>query len=222
MIQDRIFKKGEGDNWFTRNKEALKAANIKNDIIVRMMDYLGIRPRKILEIGCANGYRLHYLKTKYRCDCTGIDCSKAAIEDGIKRFAGIRLVCCGADKLGFNNSAFDIVIINFVFHWIDRSLLSRVALEADRVLKDKGLVIIGDFYPRRPMKVRYYHLKGGRVFTYKDDYSLMFERLGYYQNVGRVVSECGTKKIGTDVEYDKRSKTDVLIKDLARKRRGKS
>lgn len=214
MSQDKIFKQTEGDNWFKRNRYALNKKGLKSDVVLKLIKLFEIQPRKVLELGCANGYRLDYIKKRYCSMCFGVDCSKEAIECGRNRYKNIRLYCGGVEDLNFKKAFFDLVIINFVFHWIDRKLIKAAVYEADRVLKDKGKIIVGDFYPLYPVKKPYHHIKDKKVYTYKDDYSKMFENLGYYQNIGRITGECGTKTICVDVDYDNRLKVDLLIKDM--------
>jgi len=214
MGQDEVFKAFEGDNYFNRNKMDLKQKNLKNDIVLKMINLFNIAPKKVLELGCANGYRLNYLQKNLKCQCYGVDCSKMAIADGQKRYKGVKLSCSGVENLIFKNGFFDLVIINFLLHWVERKILPCIISEADRVLKNKGLLIIGDFFPLSPVKKGYHHLKNGMVYTYKDDYSGMFEGLGYYQNIGRISAECNSKRILAEVEYDVRLKTDLLKKDL--------
>lgn len=218
MKQNIVFKQKEGDRWYQRNKANLNQKRLRSDIVLKITKLFNIRPQKVLELGCANGFRLYYLHKKYKCDCFGIDCSREAIIEGKKRYKQIKLYCGNIDKLKFKNAIFDLVIINFVFHWIDRSILSAVVIEIDRVLKNGGIIILGDFYPLYPTKELYHHLKSEKIYTYKDDYSNLFDNLGYYQNVGRLVGECGSRRIGIDIDYNKRFTTDLLKKDLAIKK----
>lgn len=218
MMQDKIFKQSEGDNWFKRNKKALTKKRLKKDLVLKVIKLFNIKPKKVLELGCATGYRLSYLKNKYSCQCVGVDCSSLAIKYGQSRYKGIRLFCGGIDKLNFRNAVFDLIIVNFVFHWIDRELIASVIAECDRVLRNEGLIIIADFFPLYPKKVKYHHLKDHNVYTYKEDYSKMFEKFGYYQSIGRISAQCGTQKICVQLKYDFRSKVDLLLKDSSLKK----
>lgn len=213
MSQDTIFKEKEGDNWFKRNKDDL-TKSLKKDIILKIIKLYNLTPRNVLELGCANGYRLNYLLRRYGWKCTGVDCSKMAIKDGRHKYKGVRLLCGGIDRIVFKDESFDLIIINFVFHWIDRDILDSVISEVDRVLKDGGLLIFSDFFPLFPMKKEYHHLPEAGIYTYKDDYSNMFIKLGYYQNIGRIVCECGSKRICADAAYDNRLHVDLLKKDF--------
>jgi len=219
MLQDNIFKQFEGDNWFKRNQRDINRRDfLKDDPVLKIVSLFNIVPRAVLELGCANGYRLDYLRNAYKARCVGIDCSEMAVADGKRRFKGIKLFCGGLEKLKFRDGRFDLAIVNFVFHWTDRKILPLVMREADRVLKNHGLIIIADFFPLYPKKIPYHHISNYKVYTYKDDYAAMFKRLGCYQSIGRISGECGTKKICVQLKYDFRLKADLLLKeDLLRK-----
>ena len=86
MMQDKIFKQSEGDNWFKRNKKALIKKRLRNDLVLKVIKLFNIKPKKTLELGCANGYRLNYIKNKYNSKCYGLDCSNKAIVCGKNRY----------------------------------------------------------------------------------------------------------------------------------------
>ena len=46
----------------------------------------GVTPKKVLEIGCSNGFRLDYIKNKFNgeCECFGLEPSEDAIKDAEK------------------------------------------------------------------------------------------------------------------------------------------
>ena len=119
MTQDEIFQSGEGDQWYERNKVKLVP---KDDFICRMIESIGVHPRRIVEVGCSNGYRLEYLRQKFHAVCYGYDISNEAIEAGCDAFPEIHLKQKALHEIPYDTS-FDLVICNFVLHWVDRSLL---------------------------------------------------------------------------------------------------
>ncbi len=186
MTQDKIFLKKEGDAWFLRNKEELGCA--KYDRPSRLAKSLNKEKIKsIAELGCSNGWRLHYLGREFQVSrLVGVDASKKAITDGKKRYPelDLRQGLLHAVPL---SEAFDLVIVNFVFHWVDRTTLARSVAEVDRVVNDGGYLIIGDFLPRVRQKRRYHHLPEKAVYTYKQDYARIFESLGIYKEIRRMI-----------------------------------
>ena len=187
MKQDDIFVSSEGNNWFNRNKQALK--DKKQDYLIDMIEdnFQLNESTNVLEIGCSNGFRLAQINKKFRSHCEGLDASLAAIDSGSRDFPEIKLTHGSATSLPYPEEKFDLVVINFVLHWIDRKNLFKVISEIDRVLKNDGLLFIGDFYPQAPVKNHYHHIKDREFFTYKQLYHEIFTTSQLYSLI-RLVS----------------------------------
>jgi ubiquinone/menaquinone biosynthesis C-methylase UbiE len=78
------------------------------------------------------------------------------------------------DLSQYKDEFFDAVIVGFVFYVVDRTLLLKSVAEIDRVLKNKGALIIIDFYYPKPYSNQYHHLKELNAFTYKQAYEEVF------------------------------------------------
>ncbi len=57
MDQKNVFMSREGNEWYERNKSAILGKTLERDPIFKALEYLGSKPTRILEIGCANGWR---------------------------------------------------------------------------------------------------------------------------------------------------------------------
>lgn len=185
LIQDDHFASGEGDQWFERNRDALGKGH--DDWPLKLIRRNGLSPASVLEIGCANGWRLAAIASTGAQRVVGVDISSAAVESGVAQYPGLDLRVGRASTLPINSEEFELVIVNYVFHWIDRSTILSAISEADRCVADGGHLIIGDFLPDRPTRVPYHHLKGQGVFTYKLDYAAVFAALGTYKIIDREV-----------------------------------
>jgi len=75
--------------------------------------------------------------------------SAAAIRDGRRRYPKVGFYRGLSQRLpaAVRRSCYDLVILNFVLHWVDRADLLTAAAQADAVVKDGGYLIIGDFLP---------------------------------------------------------------------------
>ncbi len=134
--QKEIYKSSEGNAWFHRNKEShhLCDKEWREDDIFNFMKDIDFQPKKVLELGTSNGKRLHLLSEFYKCDGVGIDPSIDAIEDGKKRFPEISLLLGTADKLPFEDSSFDTIIVSFFLLMCDRDDLFKIAMDIDRCM----------------------------------------------------------------------------------------
>ena len=168
--QDQIFVAFEGDKWFERNRDALERFDPESDFPLRLVELYHLRPYSVLEVGAANGYRLAAISERYGARVVAVEPSVEAIVDGETRFPDVEFVRGGASAIPLQE-LFDLIIVNFVFHWIDRTNLLRSVAEIDRLLVGGGFLIIGDFYPSNLTKVRYHHLSEEEVYTYKQNYA---------------------------------------------------
>lgn len=211
--QDKIFLEYEGNNWFKRNVNCIIDAS-RNDLILKMIDLYEIIPKNVLEIGACNGFRLNEIHKKYGSNCTAVEPSELAIEDGKNRYPNIVFYKGIASELPFDDkSKFDMIIINFVFHWISREKLFKAVSEIDRVLSDNGILIIGDFMPDSPVKVNYHHVKDEQMWTYKQDYSRLFTCSNLYTSVGFITGHHETKELDPDADSMSRISVSILRKN---------
>jgi len=189
MNQDIIFCNNEGNNWYSRNKHALDKPD-KIDWTSYLLQYIDSKNAigSVIELGCSNGYRLDKIKSTFMpgCRCVGVDASYDAIEDGKLRYAGIELYQGLLSDIPLDEE-FELAIVNFVLHWVDRKTLIKSLSEIDRIIKNDGFLILGDFLPDYQQRRRYHHLPEENVFTYKQDYSKIFESFGTYREIARFV-----------------------------------
>lgn len=184
-LQKKVFLESEGNKWFQRNIAGSDPNRTSNDQIANLIKYIELHPKKVLEIGCSNGFRLSVIKKIFNAECFGIDPSNTAIEYGKKKFPNITLKIGTADNLPFDDSNFDIIIFGFCLYLCDRKDLFKIAYEADRCLQDEGTIIINDFYPPFPYKNPYTHRYD--IYSFKMDYSRMFKWNPYYTEIANVV-----------------------------------
>jgi SAM-dependent methyltransferase len=176
MKQDEIFSGGEADQWFRRNLPLLGSAQaLKTDPVLRVIQLANLKPQKAVEIGASNGFRLHILQQRYRCEVTAVEPSEAAIAHGRMEYPGVQFLKGIASSVPIgNDTQFDLVIVNGVLVWIDRSTLLRSCAEIDRLVAENGFLVIGDFHPPHPERVNYHHRTDVALYTYKQNYAEIF------------------------------------------------
>lgn len=170
MNQTERFLKSEADAWFYRNREKIGTGkSIKEDLLLQLIEDAGIKPTSILEVGCANGWRLHELGKRYGAKCIGVDPSTAAWKDSIERYPDVTVHHGMAHYLNFPDNTFDLVIYGFCLYLCEPKRLFQIVMEGDRVLRDGGDLAILDFdVIGQPHSVTYHHSPG--VLSYKMNY----------------------------------------------------
>lgn len=187
MTQDQVFLAFEGDQWFLRNKGAM-ADEQGFDWQCYLIDLL---PEKhniatVLELGCSDGYRLNRLsKLLPQAQFYGLDASLEATQSGQERYPHLYLKQGLLAAVPFEQ-AFDLVIVEGVLCWSDRSTLAQAVAEIDRMTKDGGILALGDFSPDFAQRRHYHHLPNAEVYTYKQDYAKIFEALGTYKELVKI------------------------------------
>lgn len=173
-LQRDVFVSEEGNSYFDRNKTSLVSPSpIKNLVTERIAHHLAQQERAcVLEVGCSSGANLAALSGLVRVDCFGVDPSGDAVRMGKQTYPGLDLHVGSADSLPFSDGSMDVVWFGFCLYLVDRALLHRVVAEADRVVKDGGLIAIHDFDPVVPCVRPYKHFKG--LNSYKMNYSTLF------------------------------------------------
>ncbi len=184
MSQDKIFLEKEGDSYFKRNMFKRSISKFEDFPILKLAEIFNLKPKKVLEVGASDGFLLSYMHEKHKAECCGLEPSQEAINFGKQKYPYINFFRGTADSMPFKDEEFDSVLINGVLLLIDRNQLLKSISEIDRVLADKGFLLIGDFLPPTPMKVKYHHLPNEDVWTFKQDYSKIFLSTNLYHLLG--------------------------------------
>lgn len=146
---------GEGDAWLERNRDKLG----KHDPVISLLREMMVMPRAVLEIGCANGWRLDRMRRLYHCMAFGIDPSAVGAAEATS--LGLTVVHGTARDLPYMSRSMDLVIFGFCLYLTDPEDWFRIVSEANRVLEDNGLLVIHDFYADEGLHgVPYEHHEG--------------------------------------------------------------
>jgi SAM-dependent methyltransferase len=212
--QERLFLKGEGDAYFQRNRNVLHVPKPwTNDTGLRLLGQLGMRPRRVLDIGCSNGWRCGAIQARYGSACVGIEPSLKAIHAGRRQFPRVRFRRGTLDHLPLKpGETFDLVIVHFVLHWVSRPALLKGISEIDRAVADGGYLMVGDFLPSRPTRVTYHHLPQEKAYTYKVDYDQILLATGLYRMVRRSVFDFNTHRAGSSISPHRRAVCTLMQK----------
>lgn len=207
MKQSDIFADTEGNAWWQRNREKLAP---EHDPVLQIIAISDIKPQNVLEIGCADGWRLSAIHKEYGARCTGFDLATTALHEGRMRDKNIYLYYGSTNHLEFhcNPGAYDLVIFGFCLYVLDREDLFSAVAAADTVLKDGGDLIVYDFSVPTPHKVPYHH--DLRLSTYKMDYTRLFTANPSYRLIHSITGD--DKNCATLVHKDIRAGWPVVGK----------
>jgi ubiquinone/menaquinone biosynthesis C-methylase UbiE len=155
VYEKRRIEKGKLYSWF--NEGHLFWFQELERALLRLLSEHGVdtlETKAILDIGCGSGHWIReFLKLGATPEnMTGIDLLDWRIQAARRTCpAAVRLECGNAEKLGFPDRSFDMIVQFTVFSSIlDVTMKHKVASEMLRVLKEDGCIIWYDFFVRDP------------------------------------------------------------------------
>lgn len=154
VLRSRKREKMESDEFYQFNAMAYdildrtyfrKPATSPRTAVISV---LGDEPLKVLDMCTGTGANaLAIAGTKSKVTVTGIDISKAMLQKAAAKqeqegIFNVRLIYMDAANLQFPNEEFDVVLLSLVLHEINPDLAGQLLLEARRVLKTAGKLIV--------------------------------------------------------------------------------
>jgi SAM-dependent methyltransferase len=125
-----------GDKPGSNNQNTLR----RYDQLYNLISEHASNDSRVLDIGCATGGFLNYLRSQGFKNLSGIDPTEKYI-DYAKKINGYNIKLGSAESIPFNGNSFDLLIMDQVLeHLIDPIKAFR---EAKRVLADGGLFCVG-------------------------------------------------------------------------------
>jgi predicted O-methyltransferase YrrM len=197
MKQEDIFSTTEANSWFLRNKDVIKNKSREKDITYQYINQIipELQPKKILEIGCCNGYRLNWLTEDFSIECIGIEPSSLAIKYGTKQFKDNDLLTLINTKVDdsfwrndfnhlFEDDSLDMIIFGHCFYLISPEMYFLITYQIDRAIREHGVIVIFDF-DTTPQRTEYEHYKTEKLWSYKMDFSQLFSRHPMYKLISK-------------------------------------
>ncbi len=198
----------EADKWFLRNANSYNEDTL-DERTINLIKNNNIKADKILEIGCANGFKLNQysklLKTKINY---GIDLSKKAILDGKKKYKNLKLFNISSleiDKIKLN---FDLIICGFFLYHLDRELIFNQFDLIYKKLNKDGLLLINDFDPLFKHSNKDFNKKD--LMSYKMSYDIFLLESGLFELIYKF-------KYKTAINDKRKFKSDKVSLTLFRK-----
>jgi len=156
-----------------------------------ILEMAGPLSGNILEIGTGSGHTALVL-TKAGYDIVSIDPDKDALKIAAMNLAGEMLLSkvefyqMDGTALDFKDKFFKNVVVNNLFHHINKSIIEKMLSEINRVLDYEGKLILSDFNKGGMRIVGLVHKAEGRVHgesgANEEHVFPYFEKLGYKIN----------------------------------------
>ncbi len=165
----------------------------------------------LLEVGCSYGYNLAYMNRAFGLRCIGVEPSKEAVQYGMTLWDNkdITLLQGTSDELSMQDESVNIVVLGCCMCWVERRYLLRTISEADRVLKEGGLLCIYDFDTPYPLRRKNKHNR--LVSTYKMDFTSLVSANPQYTLAEK--RSFSSKGIGFSEEIQERYSLGVFYKE---------
>jgi ubiquinone/menaquinone biosynthesis C-methylase UbiE len=120
-------------------KKAGESSSVYEYPGMKVLKTYSSRSKNILDLGCGDGTRLHYI-SKNENHCAGVDISKYAISIAKKRYPECDFKVANLEKLPFNDNSFDFVYSAFVLEHLQNP--EKIIDEAIRVLNVHGILLL--------------------------------------------------------------------------------
>jgi len=175
----KLLKGGDADRWFSRNFNSLND-NVSSEKIKNLIKINNLKADKILEIGCANGFKLNlYSKLLRSKKNYGIDISKKAIQHGKKNYKNLNLLNISSLEIDKIKLDFDLIICGFYLYHLDRNDIFRQFDLICKKLSQNGFLLIIDFDPL--FKHSNKDLNTKNLISYKMSYDNFLTESGLFE-----------------------------------------
>ena len=186
-----IVKIKEGDNYFKRNinfYNLSKKPLVEGGEDLRIIDLIkqnNLKPKSILEIGCANGIKLNQYQDSLKTNINyGIDLSSKAINFGKKKYKKLKLLKLSSLEINKIKKNFDLIICGFFLYLLDREEIFNQFNLIYKKLTINGYLIINDFDPLFKHTNTSVHNKNLKSF--KMSYDNFLEESGLFKVIYKI------------------------------------
>ena len=193
---DDDVKKDNGELKIYKNYELILQS------IYDLVEDLNKKNSKILEIGVGTGnLASKFLNSNY--DIVGIDQSREMLSVAKEKYPRLKVRLGEFLKIPYDNKSFDIIISTYAFHHLNESEKCIAIEEMIRVLKDNGVIIVGDlmFESKDSEEKILKNLSQKQIEIIKDEYYSYIDLLSYEFN-----------KYNKKLEYNRIDKFNYIIR----------
>tara|TARA_R110002126_G_scaffold25583_14_gene87561 strand:+ start:2209 stop:2916 length:708 start_codon:yes stop_codon:yes gene_type:complete len=196
--QDEHYLSAEADAFHERNHASNDPHTLRpyKRRILDRLDKVAIKPKRMIEFGCAYGDLLNHYAVDHGTEVFGVEPSAKAVDVGMNAYDGRVNLMQGtmadnpicADPA--NEGTFDLIVVDDVFCWVSRETLFQSVANLDALLADGGSLYIQEFLPLHQTRNANHHVTEGGVYCYKPrgPHMSMFTASGMYEVVYQEIS----------------------------------
>ena len=201
-----LLKSKEANEYFKRNCETQDSILYYN--IINLLKISKIKPKNILEIGCANGSKLNIYQKQLKPSVSyGIDLSDKAINHGIKKYKKLKLLHLSSLNINKIKIKFDLIICGYFLDQLDRNEIFKQFDLIYKKLNKNGYLIIYYFDPLfRHTNNNIHH---NNLLTFKMKYENFLEESGLFKIVYK-----NQLRIKSNKKYKSNDVSIVLFKKI--------
>lgn len=162
---DEDVKKDTGELKIYKNYDLILQS------VYDLVEALDRKNSNILEIGVGTGnLASKFLKNNY--NIIGIDQSREMLSVAKEKYPSLKVRLGEFLKIPYDNNSFDIIISTYAFHHLNEEEKCIAIEEIIRVLKDDGVIIIGDlmFESKEEEQEMLKNLSQKQIYAIKDEY----------------------------------------------------
>jgi len=162
-------KKGKDRHDLLTNHEVLFQHLAFEDSVIsalRRATNLCRETSKILDVGCGGGGSLtRFLQLGFQPkNLYGIDLLQERIDEGVRKYPNLNLICDDAASMAYESDMFDLVLESTMFVQItDEGLSQKISQEMLRVTKPGGYLMLIDWRYSKPGNSNYLALSTKRI-----------------------------------------------------------
>ena len=183
MKNNKNLLQATNDNHLRNRKKRIVIAS-NNHPVIKLINKVKIKPKKVLEIGCSTGFVLKRIKDLLKAKCDGIDLSSKAIKEGKMLFKDINLYQGLFENSKLRKKKYDLIVFGFFLFLVKIEDILKIFYWANRSLNKNKFIIIYDFYNSKFVKKNYKHHNKIKVYRY--DYKKIFLSLPNYKLVKKI------------------------------------
>tara|TARA_B100001123_G_C14834939_1_gene837703 strand:- start:46 stop:705 length:660 start_codon:yes stop_codon:yes gene_type:complete len=186
----KIIKSTEANNWYKRNLNNCNS-QIYDNRIIDLIKINKLKPKNVLEIGCADGKKLNqYQQSLNSKTCYGIDLASIAIKNGKKKYKKLKLLKLSSLEINKIKTKFDLIICGFFLYLLDREEIFNQFNLIYKQLNNNGYLIIEDFDPL--FKHTNYSIHNKRLKSFKMSCDSFLEESGLFKLVYKISKTTGS------------------------------